>query len=107
MDFISEKREEVLKKFSSFPDGIDEQKVLESRERFGENILEKPKKKSFIKRLLSALSEPMMLILLVSAAITLGINLGKYFKCGEADFSEFFGFLIHFFIFEGICLINF
>ncbi len=93
MDFISEKREEVLKKFSSFPDGIDEQKVLESRERFGENVLEKPKKKSFIKRLLSALSEPMMLILLVSAAITLGINLGKYFKCGEADFSEFSGII--------------
>ena len=96
MDFISEKREEVLKKFSSFPDGIDEQKVLESRERFGENLLEKPKKKSFIKRLLSALSEPMMLILLVSAAITLGINLGKYFKCGEADFSEFFGIIFAF-----------
>lgn len=45
MDFISEKREEVLKKFSSFPDGIDEQKVLESRERFGENVLEEPKKR--------------------------------------------------------------
>ena len=25
----------------------------------------------------------------------------------HGDFSEFFGFLIHFFIFEGICLINF
>lgn len=94
MDFAREKREDLLKRLSSSTKGLKDETVVINRRKYGENVFEKPRKKSFFKRLFLSLTEPMMLILLVSAAITLGINVGKYFKAGEADFSEFVGIML-------------
>lgn len=64
-----------------------------SLERYGRNTLEKKKKKSLFSRILESLTEPMLLILVFSLAITFGANLGKFLKSGEGDFIECAGIL--------------
>jgi Ca2+-transporting ATPase len=64
------------------------------RERFGKNEMSAKKPKSFIKRLIEALSEPTLLILEFAWAITLGVNIGKYLKSGSGDFLECLGIFI-------------
>ena len=73
--------------------GLSEKTVRENRASYGQNLLTKKKKIKFINRLFNALKEPMLVILLFGFVLALGTNLGKFFKSGEADFSECFGIL--------------
>ncbi|MBR5192156.1 MAG: calcium-translocating P-type ATPase, PMCA-type [Clostridia bacterium] len=73
--------------------GLTEKQIIKNSEIYGKNKLSKAKKKNFFQKLLSALLEPMLLILLFGFVITLGINIGKYLKSGSADFLECFGIL--------------
>ena len=78
----------------SLSNGLGDNAVILSAKKYGKNVLSKPKGKSLIKRLFSALSEPMILILILSACITFGVNLGRLLKTGSADFIEFIGIII-------------
>ena len=83
---------EVLKELEVSPKrGLSQSSVLKMRERFGKNEMSAKKPKSFIKRLIEALSEPTLLILEFAWAITLGVNIGKYLKSGSGDFLECLG----------------
>ena len=51
--------------------GLSEEEVKISREKYGENALQKRKRKGFFKQYLSAFSDPIIRILLVALAINL------------------------------------
>ena len=96
--------ENVLKNLSTFS-GLDADGVARSRQNYGENVIKKQKADGVFKRIISALFEPMILILLVSAVITFAINLGRFLKTGEADFSEVIGIVIAVFLSTAITVI--
>ena len=49
--------------------GLNDQEVIESRKKYGTNELEKNKKDSFLKLLISTLGDPIIKILLIALAI--------------------------------------
>ena len=73
--------------------GLGYKELENSIKLHGKNKLTEKKKASFFERLINSLKEPMLLILIFGFILTLGINLGKYFKVGEADFAECLGIL--------------
>lgn len=74
--------------------GLKNNSVEKNADLYGRNVITPKKRKSFIKRLIEALSEPMLLILEFAWVITAGVNIGKYLKNGEADFYECIGILL-------------
>ena len=79
---------------SSTTYGLSDQNVAKNSTLYGKNLITPKKRKSFIKRLIDALSEPMLLILEFAWVITMGVNVGKFLKNGEADFYECIGILL-------------
>ncbi len=73
--------------------GLDSKWQRINAEKYGRNVLTKRKKQSFISRFLSALKEPMMIILIFGFVITFGSSMGKFLKTGIGDFAECFGIL--------------
>ncbi len=73
--------------------GLSRENLDKNRTKYGINSLTKAKKQGFFSRFFNALKEPMLIILLFGFVLAFGVNLGKYFKTGEADFVECFGIL--------------
>ncbi len=73
--------------------GLSPKDVRSHVERYGENTLTQKKKKGIFAKILSALKEPMLIILLFGFCIALGANVGKQLKTGDGDFGECFGIL--------------
>lgn len=73
--------------------GLTTNGVKENSHRFGYNQISEKKKKSLFAKILDALKEPMLIILMFGFFIALGANIGKYLKTGEGDFVECFGIL--------------
>lgn len=94
MNYYSKRIEEVLKEFSVSEKGLCEKQVKDNSLKYGRNIITKSKGKSLFKRIIEALTEPMLVILEVAWCITFGVNLGKFLKSGDGDFYECFGILI-------------
>ncbi len=86
--------EKALKQLNSDRNsGLSSAIIDKNRKAFGKNVLTKQKKQNIFSKILSALKEPMLIILLFSFALAFGVSLGKYFKTGEGDFGECFGIL--------------
>ncbi len=85
---------QTLKNLNSSENGLTDSQIANSRLKYGENVIEKVKGKSIFKRIIDALFEPMLIILEISMLITLGVNLGKFFKTGDGDFYECIGILL-------------
>ncbi len=79
---------------SNVSSGLTNEKASSNGERYGYNRIEKKKRKSFFKRLLEALSEPTLIILEFAWVVTVGVNVGKYFKSGDGDALECVGILV-------------
>ena len=92
MEWHNIDKNSVLNELSN-PEGLTQQQVFTSREKFGANKLIKPKGKPFIKRLLAALFDPIIIILLFSSCVAFGVNFGKFIRTGEADFIESIGII--------------
>ncbi len=84
----------VFENFSSSEKGLTSSQVIKNRQVFGENVVTKQKGKSFFKRVIEALTDPMLIILEIATAITLGVNIGKALKGFESDFYECLGIII-------------
>jgi len=94
MDYFSISEDNALKHLSvDKHKGLNDKQIEFNREKFGKNVLTKKKKQSIFSKIFSCLKEPMLLILLFGFVLALGVNLGKYFKTGSADFAECFGIL--------------
>ena len=62
--------EEVLKEQKSSAEGLSSQEAEKRLAEYGKNKLEEGKKVSLLKRFLKELSDPMIIILIVAAAIS-------------------------------------
>ena len=78
--------------------GLNNEQVTKNRETYGANSFTKEKSPSLFKRFIAACSEPMTIILVVAAAITLGVNLVRMFTGGETDFLECIGIFVAIFL---------
>lgn len=74
--------------------GLTDAQVEAHREKYGANAFTKEQPVSLWRRILEAASEPMLLILVLAAFITLGVNITRYFTGGEADFFECVGIFV-------------
>ena len=70
MKFYNEKAVEVLERLGSSQQGLTNAESEARLERDGKNKLVEPKKESLVKRFFKQLADPMIIILLVSAAIS-------------------------------------
>ncbi len=95
MDIHSKVAADAVKFFNSdIKEGLNAKYLQINRREYGENVLTKKKKQSIGSKIMSALKEPMIIILIFSFLLALGTNLGKFFKIGEADFLECVGILL-------------
>lgn len=89
------KGQAVLDEFDvSLDKGLSTHQIANSKEKYGSNTFTKEKSVSLGKRLWEATCEPMLLLLVVAAIITLVVNTIKYFTGGEADFIECIGIFV-------------
>jgi len=73
---------------SSHYAGLTDAQVLENRKQFGENILTPPEKESLWKQFLEKFTEPIIIILLVALALSIGVSCYEYFS-GHSALSIF------------------
>jgi Ca2+-transporting ATPase len=69
--------------------GLNEAQVLESRKKHGENILTPPEKESLWAQFFEKFTDPIIIILLIALALSIGVSCYEYFS-GQAGFSTFF-----------------
>lgn len=71
--------------------GLTQEEDEDSRRRYGANRFTEEKQEPLIKRIFEAASEPMIVMLILAAIITLGVNIAGYYTGREADFLECVG----------------
>jgi Ca2+-transporting ATPase len=73
-------------------EGLSSEEVTRSRERYGANVLTPPEKASLLSKFLQKFKDPLILILLVAGALSIGISLYEYYAPGEeqGDAAVFF-----------------
>ncbi|GIM28529.1 calcium-translocating P-type ATPase, PMCA-type [Clostridium polyendosporum] len=99
-------KDDVLKEFSINPQkGLDSREIEERRKKYGANEFSPAKKTSIWEKILEALKEPMTLILIIAAIITIGINIFKLSNGHEAEFGESIGIIIAIALSAGIQII--
>lgn len=70
MNYYFKDKDEVLKEVESTEAGLSSQQVAERIEKFGKNKLQEPPKKTLLQRFFGSLADPMIIMLLVAAAIS-------------------------------------
>ena len=68
---------DVLKKLESAPEGLSTKQARQRLERYGKNELDKPKGENLFLRLLGQLKDPMILVLLAAAGLSLLASGGR------------------------------
>jgi Ca2+-transporting ATPase len=92
MKSFMESKQELIKKLNSDEKmGLTSKQVEENSSIYGKNELKKAEHESLLKRVVDAASEPMIVMLIMAAFITLGVNITRAFTGGEADFIECLG----------------
>lgn len=95
MNAFMERAEQTLKRLDVDKEkGLSAVQVEKSRKEFGENSFSKEKPKSLGRRIFEASTEPMLIMLLIAAFITLGVNIARAVTGGEADFLECVGIFV-------------
>lgn len=87
MDFYTKKIETVLKDFNTSESGLTQAEAQKRLLENGRNELAKAKKKSVLRRFVEQLINPMVLILLLAAAVSIGITVvegGGFSEYAEA-----------------------
>lgn len=95
MNAFMERVEDILQKLNVRPEtGLTLEQVEQSRRQHGENTFTREKPPSLLRRIWEAVCEPMLLLLLLAAFITLGVNFARLFAGAETDFLECVGIFI-------------
>ena len=85
-------REELLAKTGTDSEkGLNPEQVEESRSTYGTNSFVRQSHESLAKRIWDASTEPMLVMLIFAAIITLAVNITRYFTGGEYNFLECVG----------------
>ncbi len=85
-------REELLAKTGTDPEkGLSDSQAEASRAKYGANSFAAQKHESLARRIWEASTEPMLLMLIFAAVITLAVNITRYFTGGEYNFLECVG----------------
>lgn len=69
--------------------GLTDAEVLESRKKYGVNILTPPKKEPLWKQFLEKFTDPLIIILMIAGVLSIGISFYEYFGLNEG-FTVFF-----------------
>ena len=92
MKAFKEQARQTLERLGTNPQvGLNDEEVKISVEKYGMNELKKQKSKTLVMRIIDAVKEPMILMLIIAAIITLGVNFIRYFNYGEVEFIESIG----------------
>lgn len=65
--------------------GLIDAEVLESRQKYGSNVFSEPEKVPLWKRFLDKFSDPLIVILLIAGALSIGISFYEYFSLQESS----------------------
>ena len=100
-------REELLQTAGTDPErGLSESQVQASRQKYGANTFVRTGTESMLKRIWDASTEPMLLMLLFAAIITLAVNITRYFTGGEYNFLECAGIFAAIFLSVAITIVT-
>lgn len=100
-------REELLQAAGTDPErGLSESQVQASRQKYGANTFVRTGTESMLKRIWDASTEPMLLMLLFAAIITLAVNITRYFTGGEYNFLECAGIFAAIFLSVAITIVT-
>ncbi len=95
MNSYLDSQEKIVRELgSNIEKGLKDHEVIESRNIYGENAFSKEKPISLLKRIIEALREPMIFILVIAAIVTISVNIFKLFNGQHAEFVESIGILI-------------
>lgn len=91
-DAFEMSREELLAKTGTDSEkGLNPEQVEKSRSTYGTNSFVRQSHESLAKRIWDASTEPMLVMLIFAAIITLAVNITRYFTGGEYNFLECVG----------------
>ena len=99
MKFYLQDKDKVLQSLNTSKDGLNDVEANARLEKNGKNKLAEGKKVTALERFLSQLANPMIIVLLVAAAINLVTVIIERAKGGNESFAEFF-------IIVGVVLLN-
>ena len=68
--------------------GLTKEQAEQSRKKYGSNTFIRESHESLLKKIWDASTEPMLLMLIFAAVITLGVNIARYMTGGEYNFLE-------------------
>ncbi len=95
MKFYEKSAEEIVKEFGSDAHaGLTSGQVQENAEKYGRNVFSETKKKSLLRRIWEAATEPMLVLLFFAWIITIAVNVVKEVQTGDGDFIECVGILV-------------
>lgn len=91
-DAYLKSKEEVIRALCPDPDaGLTDAQAEESRKKHGTNSFIRQEHESLLRRIWDAATEPMLIMLLIAAGITLAVNITRFFTGGEYNFLECIG----------------
>ena len=105
MDINLSQYQEIYDKEKFAKTGLGESDINRFKAKYGENLLPKKKKKSIFAKIVSALLEPMIIILLFAWVITFGVSIGNLIAGKNADFYESIGILGAIFLSVGLTIV--
>ena len=82
--------------------GLTDAQVLESRQKFGNNLLTPPPKTPLWKLFLEKFSDPIVRILIIAAFLSLAIAIFEHLSTGVGHYSETFGIFCAIFLATGV-----
>lgn len=94
MNAFQETKHKTLKRLCvNEQSGLTNEEVFENRKKYGSNTLTPPETVSIWQRIWEALTEPMLIMLIVAALIAFGVNFARSLTGGHAEYIECAGIL--------------
>ena len=95
MEFYTKNARDALEAFQSDAHaGLSDAQVRENGEKYGKNEFTKAKRKSLLRRIWEASTEPMLILLLFAWAITIAVNIVNVTQGEHFDWAECVGILV-------------
>ena len=97
--------EKIYNEGNFLENGLTDAQVQQSKKNYGRNVLTQKKKTTLFKRIINALCEPMVLILVFAFLIAVGVNIGNFYAGSDVDLFEPIGIFLSIVISVGLTVI--